>query len=142
MNSADIETQENHFVNYEDGLIDTDTGELINLDANDRPVKNGREPSWFKGIKKGFRELSKMDMSAGEMQILLGIMGRLKYGNRIIINQTEWAAEIKCSRESVSRSLAKLEERNIISKLARNPRSAEFRLNPSYCWCGLERGFK
>ena len=62
MNSADIETQENHFVNYEDGLIDTDTGELINLDANDRPVKNGREPSWFKGIKKGFRELSKMNM--------------------------------------------------------------------------------
>jgi predicted DNA-binding protein (UPF0251 family) len=132
-----MKTHDNEFVNTSIGLLDKSTGEIIELDDSNKPVKLlGREPAWFKGFKKGFRSLARLKMGNAELQVLFEIMGRLKYGNHISINQTEWAKNLKISRETISRALSALEKRSIITKQQRNAQSNDYRLNPAYCWCG------
>lgn len=135
-----IVSENDGLVNCDIGLVDAETGEIIELDDDDKPIRAGRDPAWFKGIKKGFRSVKVMKLGLIDYMVLVEIMGRLKYGNRITINQTRLANDLGCSRCSVNRSLAVLEKHVIITRQERNSKGmSEYRLNPAYCWCGMAK---
>lgn len=124
------------YINTPHGLLDRDSGEIIELGLNDKPIELKREPAWFKGIKKGFNTLSCMKLSSTEMNVLLQVMSRLKYGNLIVINQTDLAEKLGCNRVSVNRAIKSLEKHVILTKQGSGSSCNEYRLNPAYCWCG------
>ena len=132
-----IETNLDRFVNTENGLINLETGEIIELDENGKPKKfEGREPAWFKGIKNGFIELSKMKMAGTDYAVCINIFGRIKYGNHLTINQTKLAEQLDMSRASVNRSLQVLQDRGIIVKIERSSKSTDYIITKAFCWCG------
>jgi len=126
------------YVNTEDGLIDTETGEIIKLDAAGKPIKTGavRAASWFGGIKKGFRMLAKTGLSGNECAVLFDLLGRVRYGNTIIINQGKMAVDLGLSRSSVGRAVQELEKHSIITRMERASTSGTYKIERAICWCG------
>lgn len=117
-------------------LLDVETGEIIKIDSEGRVQKAPKEPAWFKGIKSGFRELSRMDLQLSDIRVAVNLFGRVKYGNKLCLNQTALAEEIGLSRVAVNKSLKALQEHNIIRQLGRSPTGMEYKIETAYCWCG------
>jgi len=116
--------------------IDVETGEIIELEGDKKPKKGKRAPWFFIGKKGGFKMLGRFRMPATELWVFLEILGRLEYGNSLMINQTAWARDLKVSRQSINSALATLEKHKIVTKQLRGKSSSAYYVNPEYCWCG------
>lgn len=131
-----IETDSERFVNVDDGLLDVETGEIIQVDEDGKIQKAPKEPAWFKGIKSGFRQLSKIELQAADLRVAINLFGRVKYGNKLSINQSKLAEELNMNRTTVSLSLKKLQEQSIIRQVGRSPTGMDYMIERAYCWCG------
>ena len=113
-------------------LVNSETGEITN-------TKKVREPSWFKGIRKGFRTLSTLRLSSVECAVFFELAGRLKYGNKCLINQTEMAKTLNYSRQSIGAAIKRLCDLQIITQYDKTATMIQFKMNPAYCWIGFNR---
>ena len=111
--------------------VDTETGEITSVAS--------REAKWFKANMRGFGLLSKMDLKVIEARLLFKIMGSLKYNNLFFVNQTKWAEDLECARESVNLGLKSLVDREIIIKQGKSRQAIEYKLNTIYAWCGYNK---
>ncbi len=123
----------NDVVNLDDSglVVNTDTGEVY-----DPEQKPAREPAWFKGIKKGFRQLARMRLSAAEWAVLADLIGRLKYGNKVVVNQSQMSADLGLSRQSINQALKTLADYKIVEQFSSAGRIHTYKVNGAYCWLG------
>ena len=128
------------YINTPAGMVDADTGELVEMGENGKPTKQAstRAPIWFKGYRKGFAQLATAGLSASDCAVLFSLMGRVRFGNTLIINQQHIADEVGLSRSSVVRAVAALERHKIILRLERSKKSGTYKIEKAYCWCGEE----
>lgn len=115
-------------------LIDVSTGEIVEKEVKRVGLK--RKAVWYKGMVMGSTMLSKMDLSASDFRVYHALLGMIKYGNRIVVNQTKLSESLKIRRETVSRSLSCLEKHGVIEKKGRSPNSITYIMGSTYAWCG------
>lgn len=122
-------------------VVDTETGEIREV-AEIKYSKLKRKAIWYKGMIMGSARLSVMDLSSSDFKVYHAMLGMMKYGNRVVVNQLKLSESLGIRRETVSRSLGNLEKHKIIEKKGRSPNSITYVIGSVYAWCGSDKNEK
>lgn len=122
-------------------VVDTETGEVHEV-AEIKGTGLKRKAVWYKGMIVGSDRLSMMDLSSSDFKVYHAMLGMMKYGNRVVVNQTKLSESLSIRRETVSRSLSSLEKHKIIEKKGRSPNSITYIMGSAYTWCGSDANEK
>lgn len=122
-------------------VVDTETGEVREV-TEIRGTGLKRKAVWYKGMIVGSARLSMMDLSSSDFKVYHAMIGMIKYGNRVVVNQTKLSELLRIRRETISRSLSNLEKHNIIEKKGRSPNSITYIIGSGYAWCGSDSNEK
>ncbi len=118
--------------------VDRDTGEeiegvIVICGLKRNPYSKG----WIMNSQEGLMLLAIDEELTGEnYKILLYLLGILNFENWIEITQKEIAEKLNMHKQRISRSIKKLEQKEIILRGEKISRSFLFRLNPYYGWKG------
>lgn len=118
-------------------VIDTETGEVHQV-GEIKGTGLKRKATWFKGMIVGSARLSLMDLSSSDFKVYHAMLGMMKYGNRVVVNQTKLSESLSIRRETISRSLSSLEKHRIIERKGRSPNSITYIIGSGYVWCGSD----
>ncbi len=122
-------------------VVDTETGEVHEV-AEIKDTRLKRKAVWYKGMIVGSARLSMMDLSSSDFKVYHAMIGMIKYGNKVVVNQTKLSELLGLRRETVSRSLSSLEKHRIIEKRGRSPNSITYIIGSAYAWCGSDANEK
>lgn len=96
------------------GLVDKDTGEVIDEGSLIYVPKKVRIKGFFMGMQDGFEFLAKRKMGAEALNVLLLLMGRMDYQNVTRMTHKEIGEALTMKRQNVSRALKALHEVGVI----------------------------
>lgn len=136
-NDTPIKEEVNSLVSLPSGELMTPDGEI--LDFVPRKKDRDRGPTWFKAIKPGFKMLANMPITFADRRLLDMMMGHIKYGSRVIVNQTHYANLLGANQATISKSLKQLESLSIISQCERIGVIRVYKICPAYCWTGPDK---
>lgn len=118
--------------------VDKDTGEKIEgviviCGLKRNPYAKG----WIMNSQEALKLLATNEELTGEnYKVLLYLLAILDFENWIQISQKEIANDLNMQKQRISRSIKKLEQKEIILRGEKIGRSFLFRLNPFYGWKG------
>jgi hypothetical protein len=101
-------------VNGRVGLLDNESGEVIdggNLIYVPRKV---RIKGFFMGMQDGFEYLAKAKLKGEAMSVLMLLMSRMDYGNEIRLTQKEIGETLSMKKQNVSRAMKALREVGVL----------------------------
>jgi uncharacterized membrane protein len=84
-------------------------------------------------IKNSFEELNPFNV---EQKVFDYLLKNMQQGNEITVCQVDISNEIDASRQTVSRALKKLEDRNFIVKVGKKHHFFIYLINPNRFWKG------
>ena len=108
-------------------IVDKDTGEIeANMKLPDRTFGKQR---WFAMFQDAMTWISgQHDMTGEQLKVMLNLIGRMEYDNRIIFKTKDVADAVGIHPNHVSRALKVLREKDIIYKDPNNDKI--YKLNP------------
>lgn len=114
---------------------------LINFSANlKREPMN--KPNWSRIFDDALDSLSRdKDLRGVGISVLLQIMSRLDYENKIVLCQVEIAEVLGIDKAYISHSITKLVSKGILSKVGDVRRTHTYKLNIEYAWRGTAPNF-
>ena len=112
-------------------LINTQTGEVYDIEL--KPSKT-LKAEWVKLFLACADWLSKNPLSGESMRVLLFLIGKAGYGNRIGVSQSDVSAELGLRKQNVSRAFKQLQERDVLHK-----EGDGYVLNPLLVWRGSDK---
>lgn len=96
------------------GLVDKESGELID-DGNLIYIpKKIRIARFFMGMQEGFENLAKEKLKSEELNVFLLLISRMDYENVIRITPKEICETLDMKRQNVCRAMRKLKEAHVI----------------------------
>lgn len=121
----------------EKNLVDADTGEEVDVVL----VPRSQTRHWNRGgfcmaMLDAFDEIADENWPAGDYQVFVKLVGRLKWENDLLLNVSDLAKEMGRSRESVSRAISRFVKRGILHRGPRVGAAYSYRLDPSMAWRG------
>ena len=96
------------------GLVDKETGEVIDEGSLIYVPKKVRIKGFFMGMQDGFEFLAKRKMGAEALNVLLLLIGRMDYQNVTRMTHKEIGEALTMKRQNVSRALKALHEAGVI----------------------------
>ena len=90
------------------GLIDTETGEVLDGGKMIYVPPKLRIKGFFMADQKGFEELAKSDLTGEAFKVLMLMMGRMDYENVITLSQKEIGEALTMKKQNVSRAIKSL----------------------------------
>jgi hypothetical protein len=80
------------------------------------------------------------ELTGKSLKVLLYLLARLDFENFIQVPQVEIASELKLHKQDVSKYVALLERKGILTRGPKLARSSSFRLNPNFGYKGNPSG--
>ncbi len=96
------------------GLIDKETGEVIDEGSLIYVQKRVRIKGFFMGMQEGFESLAKRKIGAEALNVLMLLIGRMGYENVTRLTHKEIGEALTMKRQNVSRALKALHEAGVI----------------------------
>jgi hypothetical protein len=96
------------------GLVDKETGEVIDEGSLIYVPKKVRIKGFFMGMQDGFEFLAKRKMGAEALNVLMLLIGRMDYQNVTRMTHKEIGEALTMKRQNVSRALKALHEAGVI----------------------------
>jgi DNA-binding transcriptional ArsR family regulator len=121
------------------GLVDKQTGEVVDAIPILVPRRRKLGPEFFMGIQKSFVALARFDLSRDTLRILLYVLGRMEYENHVRVGQSEMARDLEMHKSTVSRALKQLAEEGILKPTTPFGRSTFYQLDTQLAWRGKAR---
>lgn len=136
------------------GLVDKQTGEVVDAIPILVPRRHKLGTGFFMGIQEAFVDLARTcrkdknaedeedrkDLSADAWRILFFLLGRLEYENHLRVGQSEIVRALDMHKSSVSRALRQLTRRGILKPTGEKAgRSSFYKLDTDLAWRGKAR---
>lgn len=96
------------------GILDTETGEVIDDGSLICVPKKVRIKGFFMGMQDGFEYLAKEKLNAEALNVLLILISRMDYENVIRVSQKEIGDLLSMKKQNVSRAMKALREAGAI----------------------------
>lgn len=96
------------------GIVDKETGEVIDEGGLIFVPKKIRIKGFFMGMQEGFEYLAKFKLKGEALNVLLLLISRMDYENVIRISQREVAEILSMKKQNVSRAMKTLREAGVI----------------------------
>ncbi len=96
------------------GLVDKETGEVIDEGSLIYVPKKVRIKGFFMGMQDGFESLAKRKIGAEALNVLMLLIGRMDYQNVTRMTHKEIGEALTMKRQNVSRALKALHEEGVI----------------------------
>lgn len=96
------------------GLIDKETGEVIDEGSLIYVQKRVRIKGFFMGMQEGFESLAKRRIGAEALNVLMFLIGRMGYENITRMTHKEIAEPLAMKRQNVTRALKTLQKVGVI----------------------------
>ena len=110
----DSRQRKNKITNSRVGLVDKESGELID-DGNLIYIpKKIRIEGFFMGMQDGFEKLAKEKLKSEELNVFLLLISRMDYENVIRITPKEIGETLDMKRQNVCRAMRKLKQAHVI----------------------------
>ncbi len=127
--------------------VDLRTGEILNgvpvwVAGQKKTAFTGLyDKRWFIMAQDALLMLATDDELTGKsLKVLLYLLARLDFENFIQVPQVEIANELKLHKQDVSKYVALLERKGILTRGPKLARSSSFRLNPNFGYKGNPSG--
>jgi hypothetical protein len=102
-----------------------------------------KDESFFMGFQDAFVKIAKMRMGkerkigAEAKNVLLFLLGKIDYDNKVAISQIEIARELEMKRQNVSRAIKALIDARVLEVMdPQRKRRQRLRVNDEYAWRG------
>ena len=96
------------------GIIDKETGEVIDEGSLIYVPKKIRIKGFFMGMQEGFEYLAKFKFNGEALNVLLLLISRMDYENVIRISQSQVAQILSMKKQNVSRAMKVLRVAGVI----------------------------
>ena len=96
------------------GIIDKETGEVIDEGSLIYVPKKVRIKGFFMGMQEGFENIAKFKLKGEELNVLLLWISRMDYENIIRVSQKEIADVLGMKKQNVSRAMKTLRVAGVI----------------------------
>ena len=127
--------------------VDLETGEILSgvpiwFTGQKKTAFTGLyDKRWFIMAQDALMMLARDDELTGKsLKVLLYLLARLDFENFIHVPQVEIANELKLHKQDVSKYVALLERKGILTRGPKLARSSSFRLNPNFGYKGNPSG--
>lgn len=120
-------------------VIDTSDGTVYftGVDLARKPQRMPFGKKWCKMSLTGFDKLAKLDLKLTDIRVLFVVMSSLEDQHRVYVNQSSIAKHIGSHQASVSLSMRRLVELDVLRKTpGTEGRFTIYYLSPRYAWKG------
>lgn len=114
------------------GLVDKETGEVIDEGSLIYVPKRVRIKGFFMGMQEGFESLAKRKIGAEALNVLMLLIGRMDFENVTRMTHKEIGEALTMKRQNVSRALKALHEAGVVEP----GEHCALRLHADYGWKG------
>jgi hypothetical protein len=114
------------------GLVDKETGEVIDEGSLIYVPKKVRIKGFFMGMQDGFESLAKRKIGAEALNVLMLLIGRMEYENVIRLSNKEIGEALNMKRQNVSRAMKTLQVAGVIEPGEHHA----FHFHSDYGWKG------
>ena len=121
------------------GVHDADTGETLDaaLTVTARKRQMHYPEGWLSMSQAALRTIAEdRSLTLADHRVLATLLSRVGFENVVVVNQSMLAEGLNLHRTQVSRSLAKLVERNYLIAGEKDGRHRSYALNPFVGWKG------
>ncbi len=112
-------------------LINTQTGEVYDIEL--KPSRTFK-PEWVKLFLACAEWLSKNPLSGESMRVLLFLISKTGYGNRVAVSQKAVEVELGMKQQNVGRAFRQLRDRDVLRKDGDG-----YTINPLLVWRGSDK---
>lgn len=114
------------------GLVDKETGEVLDEGSLIYVPKRVRIKGFFMGMQEGFEGLAKRKLGAEALNVLMLLMGRMDFENVTRMTHKEIGEALTMKRQNVSRALKALQAAGVIEP----GQHCALHLHSDYGWKG------
>lgn len=104
----------NAVANSRVGIVDKETGEVIDEGSLIYVPQRMRIKGFFMGMQDGFEQLAKSNLNGEALNVLLVLISRMDYENVIRISQKDVGEILSMKKQNVSRAMKTLREAGVI----------------------------
>lgn len=131
--------QESEIVILQDSVIDGNTGEIL---VDKKPRKKFTK-GWVMLFQDDFESIvDNKNISKASLRVLLKLMCKMKFGNKISIRQSELANELGLYPSDVSKAIKQLSNEGIIACETKVSNVKEYALTKHYAWKGSVESYQ
>lgn len=123
----------NPIANARVGLVDKESGEVIEEGSLIYVPRRARIKGFFMGMQLGFEDLAKANLSGEALRVMMLLLSRVDYENEIRITQKQIGEVLAMKQQNVSRAMKALREAGAIDDPDAN---RIVRLSPDIGWKG------
>lgn len=110
----DVRTSKAAVANARVGLVDKETGEVLDEGSLIYVPRRVRIKGFFMGMQEGFEGLAKRKLGAEALNVLMLLMGRMDFENVTRLTHKEIGEALAMKRQNVSRALKALQAAGVI----------------------------
>lgn len=128
-----------HITRIDEFEIDGETGEQTPVRTKWVAIreKTKHPEDYYMAHHEGHRHLAKMRLTGTMYAVMHSVLARLDYSSRFtLLSPTDIADEIGIRTEQVSKALAQLCQRGILTPGPKHGRTTGYKLNDTYGWKG------
>lgn len=132
-------TTNSKLANSRVGLVDRESGEVIEDGSLIYVPRKVRIKEFFMGMQWGFEELARAKLNGEALNVMLLMLGRMDYENEVRLTQKEIGEILSMSKQNVSRAMKALREAKVIDAPDAN---RIVRFQPGIVWRGKVQKMK